>query len=55
MERISIKEAAKLLGVHFNTVKKYIKKKYLTGYQLIPGGNIMLDKAQVEKLWKAVE
>ena len=54
MERISIKEAAKILGVHFNTVKKYIKRKYLTGYQLIPGGNITLDKAEVEQLCKAV-
>jgi excisionase family DNA binding protein len=54
VEKISINEAAAILGVHFNTVRKYIAKKILTAYQMLPGGKITLDKAQVEKLNKAV-
>lgn len=55
MERITLIEAAALLKVHRNTVLNYIKKKFLTAYRLIPGGNITLSKEQVEKLCKAVE
>lgn len=55
MNRISIKMAAEILGVHENTVRAYIEKKVLTGYQVIPGGKISLDREQVEKLSKAVK
>jgi excisionase family DNA binding protein len=55
MERISIKDAAEILNVHENTVRSYIEKDILTGYQALPGGKISLDKEEVEKLSKAVK
>ena len=55
MERITLRQAAALLKVHRNTVLNYIKKGFLTAYQLIPGGNVTLNKEQVEKLLKAVK
>ena len=55
MTKISIKKAAELLGVHQNTVRTYIAKGVLTGYQMVENGNVKVNKEQVEKLLEAVK
>ena len=50
MTRISIKEAAELMGVHENTIRKYIDKDILTGYQIVKNGKVSVSKEQVEML-----
>lgn len=55
MTRISIKEASEIMGVHENTIRSYIAKGVLTGYQVVKNGNVKVAKEQVEKLLKAVK
>jgi excisionase family DNA binding protein len=55
MNRISIKEAAEIMGVHENTIRKYVDKGILTGYQVVKNGNVRVAREQVEKLLKAVK
>jgi excisionase family DNA binding protein len=49
-ERIGIRAAARILGVHENTVRRLIEDGALPAYEIRPGGYRRLDRADVEGL-----
>ena len=54
IQYISVSEAAKILGVHQLTVRKYIKKGRLVSHKL-RGFWVKLDKEEVENFGKIIK
>ena len=49
-EWLTVRQAAKYLQVHPNTIRTYVKSGTLTASQLVPGGKLRISFLSIEKL-----
>ena len=49
-EWLTVRQAAKYLQVHPNTIRSYVTAGVLSASQLVPGGKLRISSASIEKL-----
>ncbi len=52
MTYITVQQAAKLLGVHSNTIRNWLKAGIVRRYQVGPGYRVLLKTEDIEQAFK---
>ena len=52
MTYITVQHAAKLLGVHSNTIRNWLKAGVVRRYQMGPGYRVLLKTEDIERAFK---